>query len=65
MSSTPVNYTDKDSIAKLLSDEKIQNLIVDHEPLLIIPPVLEHFTKNPPAVEAPFINCKNLFLKNK
>ena len=65
MSSTPVNYPDKDSIAKLLSDEKIQNLIVDHEPLLTIPPALEHFTKNPPTVEAPFIYCKNLFLKNK
>ena len=63
--SSQVAYPDKDSIAKLLSSENIQNLIVDHEPLLTIPPALEYFTKNPPAVEAPFIYCKNLFLKNK
>ena len=58
-------YPDKDSIAKLLSEEKIPNLIMDHEPLLTIPPAIEYFTKNPPSVEAPFIYCKNLFLKNK
>ncbi len=63
--SSQVAYPDKDSIAKLLSSENIQNLIVDHEPLLTIPPALEYFKKNPPAVEAPFIYCKNLFLKNK
>ena len=63
--SSQVAYPDKDSIAKLLSSENIQNLIVDHEPLLTIPPALEYFSKNPPAVEAPFIYCKNLFLKNK
>ena len=64
-SSTEVKYPNKESISKLLSEENIQNLIVDHEPLLTIPPALEHFTKNPPSVEAPFIYCKNLFLKNK
>ena len=58
-------YPDRDSIAKLLADENIPNLITDHEPLLTIPPAIEHFTKNPPAVEAPYIYCKNLFLKNK
>ena len=58
-------YPDRDSIAKLLTDEKIPNLITDHEPLLTIPPAIEYFTKNPPAVEAPYIYCKNLFLKNK
>ena len=63
--SSQVPYPDKDSISKLLSSENIQNLIVDHEPLLTIPPALEYFTKNPPAVESPFIYCKNLFLKNK
>ena len=63
--SSPVPYPDKDSISKLLSSENIQNLIVDHEPLLTIPPAIEYFTKNPPAVESPFIYCKNLFLKNK
>jgi len=36
--SSQVPYPDKDSIAKLLSSENIQNLIVDHEPLLTIPP---------------------------
>ena len=60
-----VNYPTKESIAKLLTSENIPNLIVDHEPLLTIPPALEYFSKNPPAVEAPFIYCKNLFLKNK
>ena len=60
-----VNYPTKESIAKLLTTENIPNLIVDHEPLLTIPPALEYFSKNPPAVEAPFIYCKNLFLKNK
>ena len=59
------NYPDRDSIAKLLSDEKISNQIMDHEALLTIPPALEYFTKNPPSVEAPYIYCKNLFLKNK
>ena len=63
--STEVNYPDKESISKLLSDEKIQNLIMEHEPLLTIPPAIEYFSKNPPSVEAPFIYCKNLFLKNK
>ena len=58
-------YPDRDSIAKLLKDENIPNLIVDHEPLLTIPPAIEYFTKNPPSVEAPYIYCKNLFLKNK
>ena len=58
-------YPDRDSIAKLLAHENIPNLITDHEPLLTIPPAIEHFTKNPPAVEAPYIYCKNLFLKNK
>ena len=58
-------YPDRDSIAKLLSEEKIQNLIMDHEALLTIPPAIEYFTKNPPSVEAPYIYCKNLFLKNK
>ena len=58
-------YPDRDSIAKLLSDEKIPNQIMDHEPLLTIPPAIEYFTKNPPSVEAPYIYCKNLFLKNK
>ena len=60
-----INYPDKESISKLLSAENIQNLIVDHEPLLTVPPAIEYFTKNPPSVEAPFIYCKNLFLKNK
>lgn len=60
-----VNFPTKESIAKLLTTENIPNLIVDHEPLLTIPPALEYFSKNPPAVEAPFIYCKNLFLKNK
>ena len=59
------NFPDKDSIAKLLADEKISNQIMDHEPLLTIPPAIEYFTKNPPSVEAPFVYCKNLFLKNK
>ena len=63
--SSQVPYPDKDSIAKLLSSENIQNLIVDHEPLLTIPPAIEYFSKNPPSVESPFIYCKNLFLKNK
>ena len=58
-------YPDRDSIAKLLKEENIPNQIMDHEPLLTIPPALEYFTKNPPSVEAPFIYCKNLFLKNK
>ncbi len=58
-------YPDKASIAKVLSEEKIENQIMDHEPLLTIPPAIEYFTKNPPSVEAPFIYCKNLFLKNK
>ena len=58
-------YPDKASIAKLLSEEKIENQIMDHEPLLTVPPAIEYFTKNPPSVEAPFIYCKNLFLKNK
>ena len=64
-SSSEAKYPDKESISKLLSSENIPNLIVDHEPLLTIPPALEYFSKNPPAVEAPFIYCKNLFLKNK
>ena len=59
------NYPDRDSIAKLLADENIPTLITDHEPLLTIPPAIEYFTKNPPSVEAPYIYCKNLFLKNK
>ena len=63
--STEAKYPDKESISKLLTAENIQNLIVDHEPLLTIPPALEYFTKNPPSVEAPYIYCKNLFLKNK
>ena len=63
--STEAKYPDKDSISKLLTAENIQNLIVEHEPLLTIPPALEYFTKNPPSVEAPYIYCKNLFLKNK
>ena len=58
-------FPDRDSIAKLLADEKIPNQIMDHEPLLTIPPAIEYFTKNPPSVEAPYIYCKNLFLKNK
>ena len=58
-------YPNRDSIAKLLSDEKISNQIMDHEPLLTVPPALEYFTKNPPSVETPYIYCKNLFLKNK
>jgi hypothetical protein len=58
-------YPDKASIEKLLSEEKIENQIMDHEPLLTVPPAIEYFTKNPPSVEAPFIYCKNLFLKNK
>ena len=45
--SSQVPYPDKDSIAKLLSSENIQNLIVDHEPLLTIPPAIEYFSKNP------------------
>ena len=39
-------YPDKDSIAKLLSDENIPNQIMEHEPLLTIPPAIEYFTKN-------------------
>ena len=62
---TEAKYPDKESISKLLTTENIPNLIVDHEPLLTIPPALEYFTKNPPSVEAPYIYCKNLFLKNK
>ena len=62
---TEAKYPDKESISKLLTAENIQNLIVDHEPLLTIPPALEYFSKNPPSVEAPYIYCKNLFLKNK
>ena len=60
-----VNYPDKESIAKLLKDENINNLIMDHEPLLTVNPAIEYFQKNPPKVEAPYIYCKNLFLKNK
>ena len=60
-----VKYPDRDSIAKLLKDENIPNQIMDHEPLLTIPPAIEYFTKNPPSVEAPYNYCKNLFLKNK
>ena len=60
-----VKYPNKESIVKLLSDEKIPNQVMDHEPLLTVPPALEYFQKNPPSVEAPFIYCKNLFLKNK
>ena len=64
-SNSEIKYPNKESIANLLTSEKIENLIVDHEPLLTVPPALEYFSKNPPKVEAPFIYCKNLFLKNK
>ena len=39
-----VNFPTKESIAKLLTTENIPNLIVDHEPLLTIPPALEYIS---------------------
>ena len=64
MENTP-KYPNRDSIKNLLESEKIEFKIMDHEPLLTIPPALEHFEKNKPDLTGKYNYCKNLFLKNK
>ena len=60
-----VKYPDRESIKNLLESEKYDFKIMDHEPLLTIPPALEHFEKNKPELTGKYNYCKNLFLKNK
>ena len=60
-----VKYPDRESIKNLLESEKFDFKIMDHEPLLTIPPALEHFEKNKPEITGKYNYCKNLFLKNK
>ena len=60
-----IKYPDKDSINILLKSNNLDFIIMDHEPLLTIPPALEYFEKNKPNLKGDYIYCKNLFLKNK
>ena len=38
-----IKYPDKDSINILLKSNNLDFIIMDHEPLLTIPPALEYF----------------------
>ena len=58
-------YPDKDSIENLLKNEGINYEINTHDCFLTCPPAIQYFDQNPPKIGAPFIYCKNLFLKNK
>ena len=58
-------YPDKNSIRDLLESKHLDFKIMEHKPLLTIPPALEYFEKNKPDLKGDYIYCKNLFLKNK
>ena len=62
-----VKYPDRESIKNLLESEKFDFKIMDHEPLLTIPPALEHFEKNKPEITGKYNYCKNavLYLDNE